>query len=46
MADLGLPADELEEILVSDLELYPDEQLDTIARRCGFAAALDELVGS
>lgn len=45
MADLGLPADELE-ILVSDLELYPDEQLDTIARRCGFAAALDELVGS
>lgn len=45
VADLGLPADELE-ILVSDLELYPDEQLDTIARRCGFAAALDELVGS
>ncbi|WP_224388860.1 tRNA adenosine deaminase-associated protein [Pseudonocardia sp. ICBG1293] len=45
LADLGLPADELE-ILVSDLELYPDEQLDTIARRCGFAAQLDELVGS
>lgn len=45
VADLGLPADELE-ILVGDLELYPDEQLDTIARRCGFAAQLDELVNS
>ncbi|GAA1390736.1 tRNA adenosine deaminase-associated protein [Pseudonocardia kongjuensis] len=45
LADLGLPADELE-VLVSDLELYPDEQLDTIARRCGFAGQLDEIVNS
>jgi putative tRNA adenosine deaminase-associated protein len=45
VADLGLPADELE-ILVGDLELYPGEQLDTIARRCGFATQLDELVNA
>ncbi|MFP5020957.1 tRNA adenosine deaminase-associated protein [Pseudonocardia phyllosphaerae] len=45
VADLGLPADELE-VLVGDLELWPDEQLDTIARRCGFAGPLDEIVNS
>lgn len=44
LSDLGLPADELE-ILVGELELYPDEQLDTIARRLGFADPLDEAVG-
>ncbi|GEL23583.1 tRNA adenosine deaminase [Pseudonocardia sulfidoxydans NBRC 16205] len=44
LADLGLPAEELE-VLVGELELYPDEQLATIARRCGFADALDEVVG-
>ena len=44
LSDLGLPADELE-ILVGDLELYPDEQLDTIARRLGLADPLDEAVG-
>jgi putative tRNA adenosine deaminase-associated protein len=36
LADLGLPADELE-LLAGDLELYPDEQLAAIGRRCGFA---------
>jgi putative tRNA adenosine deaminase-associated protein len=42
-ADLGLPADELE-VLVGEVELYPDEQLLAIARRCGFADALAEAV--
>ncbi|RZT83532.1 putative tRNA adenosine deaminase-associated protein [Pseudonocardia sediminis] len=44
LSDLGLPADELE-ILVGDLDLYPDEQLESIARRLGFADSLDEAVG-
>lgn len=45
LSDLGLPADELE-VLVGDLELWPDEQLDAVARRCGFAGPLDEVVNS
>ncbi|TCK27185.1 putative tRNA adenosine deaminase-associated protein [Pseudonocardia endophytica] len=44
LSDFGMAADELE-ILVGDLELWPDEQLDTIARRLGFADPLDEAVG-
>jgi putative tRNA adenosine deaminase-associated protein len=44
LADLGLPADELE-VLASEVELYPDEQLAAIARRCGFADALAEVIG-
>ena len=43
LADLGLPADELE-VLAGEFELYPDEQLATIGRRCGFAAELAEVV--
>ena len=43
LADLGLPADELE-VLAGELELYPDEQLAAIGRRCGFADALAEVV--
>lgn len=43
LADLGLPADELE-VLATEVELYPDEQLAAIARRCGFADALAEVV--
>ncbi|MFC4944681.1 tRNA adenosine deaminase-associated protein [Pseudonocardia sp. GCM10023141] len=42
-ADLGLPADELE-VLAGELELYPDEQLAAISRRCGFGDALAEAV--
>ena len=45
LADLGLPADELE-VLAGEVELYPDEQLAVISRRCGFADALDEVVGT
>jgi putative tRNA adenosine deaminase-associated protein len=43
LADLGLPADELE-VLASEIELYPDEQLAAIGRRCGFGDALAEVV--
>jgi putative tRNA adenosine deaminase-associated protein len=43
VADLGLPADELE-VLAAEVELYPDEQLAAIGRRCGFADALAEVV--
>jgi putative tRNA adenosine deaminase-associated protein len=43
VADFGLPADELE-VLAAEVELYPDEQLATIGRRCGFADALAEVV--
>ena len=43
LADLGLPADELE-VLAGEPELWPDEQLAAIGRRCGFAAELAEVV--
>lgn len=43
LADLGLPADELE-VLAAEVELYPDEQLAAISRRCGFGDALAEVV--
>lgn len=43
LADLGLPADELE-VLAAEVELYPDEQLAAIGRRCGFGDALAEVV--
>lgn len=43
VADFGLPADELE-VLAEDVELYPDEQLAAISRRCGFGEALAEVV--
>jgi putative tRNA adenosine deaminase-associated protein len=43
VADLGLPPDELE-VLAGEFELYPDEQLAAIGRRCGFADALAEVL--
>ena len=43
LADFGLPADELE-VLAGEFQLYPDEQLATIGRRCGFAAELAAVV--
>ncbi|MCU1687346.1 MAG: hypothetical protein JWQ81_8085 [Amycolatopsis sp.] len=46
LADLGLPGAELE-VIVGEVDLYPDEQLQMIAQRCGFAdefgALLDEI---
>lgn len=43
LADLGVPADELA-VLVDEIDLYPDEQLTAIARRCGFADELAKVV--
>jgi putative tRNA adenosine deaminase-associated protein len=43
LADLGVPADELA-VLVDEIDLYPDEQLTAIARRCGFAEELARIV--
>ncbi|SNR68618.1 putative tRNA adenosine deaminase-associated protein [Haloechinothrix alba] len=43
LADFGLPADELE-MIAAEIELYPDEQLQMIAQRCGFAEALGEVL--
>jgi putative tRNA adenosine deaminase-associated protein len=36
LADIGLPAAELQ-VIVGEVDLYPDEQLQMIAQRCGFA---------
>ncbi len=41
LADIGLPAAELQ-VIVGEVDLYPDEQLQMIAQRCGFA---DEFAG-
>lgn len=35
LADLGLPEGELQ-VIIDDVDLYPDEQLQMIAQRCGF----------
>ena len=35
LADLGLPAAEMQ-VIVDEVDLYPDEQLQMIAQRCGF----------
>ncbi|WP_018683378.1 tRNA adenosine deaminase-associated protein [Actinokineospora enzanensis] len=37
LADLGLPAPELQ-VIIDETDLYPDEQLQMIAQRLGFAA--------
>lgn len=36
LADLGLPAPELQ-VIIDEIDLYPDEQLQMIAQRLGFA---------
>jgi putative tRNA adenosine deaminase-associated protein len=38
LADLGMTEQEMQ-IVVDDVELYPDEQLALIAQRCGFGDA-------
>lgn len=40
LSDLGLPEAELQ-VIVDDPDLYPDEQLQMIAQRCGFADHFD-----
>jgi len=46
LADFGLSGLELE-LIIGEIDLYPDEQLQMIAERCGFAdefaAVIDEL---
>jgi len=44
-ADLGLDAMELQAIC-DDMEMYPDEQLEAIARRIGFGDAFMEFIDS
>jgi putative tRNA adenosine deaminase-associated protein len=39
--DLGMPEFELE-VIVSDIDLYPDDQLESIANRCGFGEQWNE----
>ncbi|WP_158886677.1 tRNA adenosine deaminase-associated protein [Amycolatopsis anabasis] len=43
LADLGLPGGELE-VIVNEVELYPDEQLQMIAQRCGFGEQFGKLL--
>jgi len=43
LADLGLPGGELE-VIVGEVDLYPDEQLQMIAQRCGFDAEYSKLL--
>lgn len=41
--DFGMPVDELE-LLLDDLDLYPDEQLGSIAARIGFGEQFDAVL--
>jgi putative tRNA adenosine deaminase-associated protein len=44
LADVGLPDAELD-VIIGDVDLYPDEQLTMIAQRCGFADEFARVVG-
>jgi len=44
LADLGLPEPELG-LIVGEEDLYPDEQLELIASRCGFQSEFTAAVG-
>ncbi|OOC04191.1 tRNA adenosine deaminase [Amycolatopsis azurea DSM 43854] len=43
LSDLGLPGAELQ-VIVGEVELYPDEQLQMVAQRCGFAAEFAKIL--
>jgi len=43
LADIGLPAAELQ-VIVGEVDLYPDEQLQMVAQRCGFADEYNKLL--
>lgn len=43
LADLGLPAEEMQ-VIIDDVDLYPDEQFVMIAQRCGFSSQLSALL--
>ena len=44
LADVGMPEPELG-LIVDEVDLFPDEQLEMIASRCGFQAELAAAVG-
>jgi len=43
LSDLGLPAPELQ-VIIDEVDLFPDEQLRMIAQRCGFNDEFDKLL--
>jgi putative tRNA adenosine deaminase-associated protein len=43
LSDIGLPAAELQ-VIVGEVDLYPDEQLQMVAQRCGFADEYNKLL--
>ncbi len=43
LADIGLPDGELQ-VIVGEVDLYPDEQLQMIAQRCGFGDEFGSLL--
>jgi putative tRNA adenosine deaminase-associated protein len=43
LADLGVPEQEMQ-LIVAEVDLYPDEQLAMIARSCGFADQFEQLL--
>jgi putative tRNA adenosine deaminase-associated protein len=43
LADLGLPDGELQ-VIIDEIDLYPDEQLNMIAQRCGFVEQYSALL--
>lgn len=43
LSDLGLPEGELL-VIIEEVDLYPDEQLEMIAQRCGFASQFSGVV--
>lgn len=43
LEDIGLPAAELQ-VIVGEVDLYPDEQLQMVAQRCGFADEFNKLL--
>jgi putative tRNA adenosine deaminase-associated protein len=43
LADIGLPAPELL-VIAGEVDLYPDEQLQIVAQRCGFAEEFGQLL--
>jgi len=45
LADIGLPAAELQ-VIIGEVDLYPDEQLRMIAQRCGFDDEFDRVMDS
>ena len=45
LADIGLPEGELQ-VIIGEVDLYPDEQLQMIAQRCGFADEFAKLLDS